>query len=452
MVAFFVAVLLALVPTSSAVAAGATPPGDTVGGARLAGKGIVVAKGAPTPPQVTAASWLVADLDTGQVLAAKDPHGRFAPASTIKSLTALALLPVLPPDRRLTPVHDDIAVDGTRVGLVERVAYPVDELMGAMLMVSANDAAEVLARGAGGQRATATLMNETARRLGAADTRAVNPHGLDAPGQVSSAYDLALIAQAGLAAPRFARWVATPSASVGAPDGRRIATRNHNKLLGRYPGMLGIKNGYTVASRASFMGAAERDGHRIVVTLMRSDPKVFDQAKLLLDWGFAAVGAPAVGQLVEPESAALPVIAPPREPVTSDAVRALRLDGIAGLAPHAWAAPAAPGIRAAAPPASPSSSPSWLAMLAGLALAVAAFAAVRLPPERRAPAAFGVRQQTSARAARDRRARTTHAPSTRTTTREIVLPAADPLPQDAHLWAERAQRLPSAGGRISRTG
>jgi D-alanyl-D-alanine carboxypeptidase (penicillin-binding protein 5/6) len=295
--------LLLLVPASASAQAGTDP--RVVGGPQLASSDVVVAPTAPElPADLTASSWLLADLDTGEVLAAKDPHGQYAPASTLKTLTALALLPELDKQQLIIPTYDDVAVDGSKVGLVEKVAYPAEELFAAMLMVSGNDAANALATAAGGQEKTAALMNDLARDLQALDTHAVNPHGLDAEGQLSSAYDLALIARAGLADPDFRRWVATVKSSVGAPEGQpRIETYTKNKLLRNYEGALGIKNGYTIAARASFVGAAERDGRRLVVALMRADPRVWQEAARLLDWGFTTgTTLPPVGQLVAPVS------------------------------------------------------------------------------------------------------------------------------------------------------
>ena len=297
------ATLVALVAAAGPAAAGTDA--ETVGGERLQASGVVVDPDAPDLPELSASSWLIADLDSGKVLAAKDAHGRYAPASTLKTLTAVTLIPVLDPSRKVVPTFDDINVEGSKVGLVERVGYPVHELFSALMMVSGNDAANVLASAAGGQDATAALMNEKARSLGAFDTRAVNPHGLDAEGQVSSAYDLALIARAGMADPAFAAYAAAVKGSVSAPGSARIEMYTKNKLLKEYEGALGIKNGFTSRARASFIGAAERDGRRLVVTLMKANPKVADEAISLLDWGFAAAGAvDPVGHLVDPESPA----------------------------------------------------------------------------------------------------------------------------------------------------
>ena len=336
--------------------------GGVVGGRELASRGVVVDDDAPAVPDVAAASWLVADLDTGEVLAAKDPHGRYAPASTLKTLTALTLIPELPADREVVPTFDDVAVDGSKVGLVERTSYPVHELFSALLMVSGNDAANVLASAAGGQERTAALMNDKAASLGALDTHAVNPHGLDADGQLSSAYDLALIARAGLADPDFTRYATTLSSSVTAPGGARIEIRNKNRLLTAYPGALAGKNGYTTAARASFVGAAERDGRRLVVTLMKAAPQVFDEATKLLDWGFAARAVAPVGTLVAVE--------PEPSPTSSVLARAT----------GAASSVEAPAESTAAAAGSPAQESVHLPVtLAGLGLAVAALLTVRAP-------------------------------------------------------------------------
>ena len=301
--------LLALLPAAAllgALSAGPARAADDagpVGGARLGEPGIVVSGGPEVaPPPVTAMSYVVADLTTGQVLAAKDAHGRYAPASTLKTLTALALLPVLDKSAKVVPTYDDVAVDGSKVGLVQQLDYPVDELFAALLVVSANDAAGALATAAGGMPTAVGLMNDEAGRLQARDTRAVNTSGLDAEGQTSSSYDLALIARAAMGREDFRRYVATRTASIAAPGGARIEIYTHNRLLRGYPGALGVKNGYTDAARASFVGAAARDGHELVVALMRADPVVWREAGLLLDWGFAATarGAEPVGRLVDP--------------------------------------------------------------------------------------------------------------------------------------------------------
>ena len=339
--ALLAAVLLAgllgglLVAGTPAQAQTAPAPRAALGGDALATRGTVVAAPARPLPRTSAAGVLVADLDSGEVLAARDPHGRYAPASTLKTLTAVALLPRLDPDARVRPAFEDVAVDGSKVGVVTTMSYPVHELMSAMLVVSANDAAGALATAVGGTAEAATIMNAEAARLQARDTRAVNPSGLDAAGQVSSAYDLALIARAGMAMPAFREHVATQTSSISAPKRRRIEIYNHNRLLREYDGAIGIKNGFTTAARASFVGAATRDGRTLVVTLLvKADPLVWREAAALLDWGFAAAaaGAAPVGRLVDPlpEDAPVqdePVAAAPAPPL--DAVPAAAQEPVA---------------------------------------------------------------------------------------------------------------------------
>jgi D-alanyl-D-alanine carboxypeptidase (penicillin-binding protein 5/6) len=277
--------------------AGAQP---VVGGEALGSPRIVTGTGAPPVPQVSAAAWVVADADTGEVLGARNAHGRYLPASTLKTLTAVALLPGLDLRRTYTPTFEDVNIEGSRVGLVQSVRYPVGKLAEAMLVVSGNDAANALANAAGGVPQTVHAMNATAQRLQAFDTTARNPSGLDAPGQVTSAYDLALIARAGLKDPTFARYVATLRDRVPAPGGRQFEIYNHNKLLTRYQGNIGIKTGYTIAARHTYVGAARRNGRTVVVTLLKAET-LYPDATALLDWGFAALGRTVpVGRLVEP--------------------------------------------------------------------------------------------------------------------------------------------------------
>ena len=197
-------------------------------------------------------------------------------------------------------------------------------------------------------------MNAKAAALGALDTRAVNPHGLDAPGQVSSAYDLALIARAGLDDPDFARYVSTKQASIAAPGGARIATANKNKLLYRYPGALGIKNGYTNAARASFIGAAERDGRRLVVTLMKADPRVFDEAVEAARLGLLRARRPTpVGELVHARAGRRRRRRPPRPVRTARADLGHHRLGRRGARAGAGGRRAAPACR------SPSPASAW---------------------------------------------------------------------------------------------
>src|SRR5205814_1631963 len=105
-----------------------------------------------------------------------------------------------------------------------------------------------------------------------------------------SAYDLALIARAGLQMPDFCHYIGIVRSHVPAPHHRRFEIYTHNRLLTTYRGMIGVKNGYTVDAAATYVGAATRNGHTIIVTLMHARPDFWDEARKLLDWGFAADG------------------------------------------------------------------------------------------------------------------------------------------------------------------
>ena len=276
---------------------------DVVGGPLLGRRGTVVipSAGVPAlPAGISAQAWVVADLGSGDVLAARDAHGRFLPASTLKTLTAVALLPELSRGAVHVTRFDDVNVEGSKVGLVPREPYGVDTLFEAMLVASGNDAANSLAGAAGGHARTLALMNATARRLQAFDTVARNPSGLDAPDQLSSAYDLALITREGMRMPSYRTYVGTLRSRINAPGGKSFEIYSHNKLLTRYAGTTGGKTGYTVAARRTFVVTAQRGGRELVVSMLRAETMLPDATKLL-DWGFAAAGrVRPVGRLVEP--------------------------------------------------------------------------------------------------------------------------------------------------------
>ncbi len=288
--------------------AAATP---TVGGEQLASRTTVVAAGAPRLPQgVDAKGWLVADADTGQVLAAHDAHGKFLPASTQKTLTALTLLPELTNRRQIvTATSEDSNVDGTRVGLVPNGHYSIELLFECMLMMSGNDCATALARTAGHGSVSQTLaaMNAKAHAIGADDTHAGTPSGLDAPGQSSSAYDLALILRQDIKITDFVRYNSKLTGYIPAQGKKykQFGFANDDRLrAAHYPGIIAAKNGYTDAARHEFVAAVRRGGHTLIVTLMHAERypvDTQDQAIRLLDWGFSVDGKIApVGQLVNP--------------------------------------------------------------------------------------------------------------------------------------------------------
>ena len=292
-------------------------PDSPVGGARMGECGLVLPQGAPDPPAgINAMSWVIADADSGEVLAAKDPHARNRPASTLKLLTALLAVDQLPLDRVVVGTQVDADQDGSRVGIGPGGHYTVRQLLTGLLLVSGNDAAHALAEQLGGVAATVTQMNTLAAKLGALDTRAATPSGLDGPGMSASAYDLALAFRQVLNRPLLVELLGTREASFPGYGNRPgFVVSNDNKLLRSYPGALGGKTGFTDDARHTQLDAAQRDGRRLMVVLMRGEQRpvsMSEQAARLLNYGFALPAGHPVGNLVEgPLSPATPGAAIP---------------------------------------------------------------------------------------------------------------------------------------------
>jgi D-alanyl-D-alanine carboxypeptidase (penicillin-binding protein 5/6) len=267
-------------------------PAQPVGGPLLGSCDTIVPPGAPAlPAGDTAASWVVQDLDTGNVVAAKNPHARERPASLIKTLLALVVVTELKPDKIVVPTEEDAKQECTCVGISAGVPYTVDQLLHGLLMHSGNDVAHAFATALGGVDVAVGKMNRLAARIGATDTRAATPSGLDGPGMSTSAYDLSLIFHYAMKQQEFAQAVGTKAYTIPASGGKPpIPVFNDNKLLGVYPGFLGGKTGFTDDARHTYVGAAERDGHRLAVVMMRAEQRptlVVAQAGKLLDYSFA---------------------------------------------------------------------------------------------------------------------------------------------------------------------
>lgn len=298
-------IVLSSVGIAVALVVSAAPASaENLGGEILDGKGRLVQLGpdAQPLPNVWAKTWVIADAGTGEILAARRPHNKRAPASTIKSLTALTVLPRLPLEGSTKAKKQAVRMYGSRVGLKRGKTYSIEQLMNAMMLPSANDAAVALAQANGGVQRTVNQMNEVAQRLQARNTVARNPSGLDASGMVSTAYDLALIARAGLADPTFAEFIKRRSAEFPA-KGKKMRTiyTNNRLLLKNYRGAVGVKTGYTTNAGRTFIGAAERDGRTLIVTLMGINERSDVAAEKLLDWGFVnADKVTPIGQLVDP--------------------------------------------------------------------------------------------------------------------------------------------------------
>lgn len=315
------AVPLAPRPTSTAVspaapdphppAGGLAPNGAVPGGQQLASRGLVTPADAPAlPKNIGARSWILVDLDNGDVLAARDPHGRYQPASVLKLLTAVTLLPRLPGTKLVTVSAHAAAAEGSAVGLLTGARYSVDQLFQALLLVSANDAAMALAEANGGVASTVAQMNAEIVKLGGYDTLVQTPSGLDGWQQLTSAYDLALVLRAAVQQPRLLRYDRLPRATFppkaskyGAVGGYEFDNQSQD-FFDTVPGALLAKTGFTDAAQHTYLAAARRNGHTLGVILLR-DQRVpldqYQQAAELFHWGFSLPGtAKPVGTLVGP--------------------------------------------------------------------------------------------------------------------------------------------------------
>ncbi|MFH8338790.1 D-alanyl-D-alanine carboxypeptidase family protein [Streptomyces sp. AM6-12] len=321
----------ALAAPAAGTAPAATPPAhmSALGGARLGRPGTQVnlAPGVPVLPEgLTARSWIVSDAQTGQVLAAHDAHWALPPASTLKMLFADTLLPRFPRTAEHKVAAKDLAGMGegsSVVGVKAGRSYSVRDLWLGVFLRSGNDAVHVLSAMNGGVAQTVQDMQRHADELQALDTRVVSPDGYDAPGQVSSAYDLTLIARSGLQKKDFRDYCSTVSADF---DGKQI--RNTDRLLSGdtdvpvYQGIAGVKNGNTTHAGATFTGVAQRGKRVLLVTVMNPQKQehneVYKETAKLFDWGFQAAGkVKPVGELVPPRSAAPASTAPGGSPEAS---------------------------------------------------------------------------------------------------------------------------------------
>lgn len=267
--------------------------GGIVTGAPAAAEPGVQPVGSVEIPEGPSPSWIVADLDTGTVLAGRDMYEAHPPASTIKVLLALTALDEVDLDSTVVASPAAAGTECNCAGLRAGSAYTARQLLEATLLVSGNDAANALADMLGGHDIAVDKMNAKAFAVGATNTHATSPSGLDGPGGPgwTTPHDLAAIFRAALANPVFAQITAMPTAVFPSDTGERVLV-NQDELLFRYPGAIGGKTGFTDAARKTFVGAAARDGRRLVIAMMyglvrEGGPTYWDQAATLLDWGFA---------------------------------------------------------------------------------------------------------------------------------------------------------------------
>ena len=235
--------------------------------------------------KVQARSALLVDAASGKVLFRRNPAEALPPASTVKLLTALLVYERTHLKGEVVVRKADTLVEPSRIPLQTGETVPVKTLVQSLLIGSDNDSALALARHTGGSvEKFVTLMNTRARELGCTNSLFKNPNGLPAPGQVTTAYDLLKIFQAAMAVPELREICRTRSITLKTAAGLQTL-KNHNKLLGVYPGMGPAKTGWTFRSEHTYAASATRDGHELQLILLHSVNKWAD-ARTLFDFGF----------------------------------------------------------------------------------------------------------------------------------------------------------------------
>lgn len=243
---------------------------------------------------LTARAAILIDSSTGKILYQKEPDLRLPPASTTKIVTAILTLESGRNFKDLFKVSKAATrVPASKLYLRPGQTLTIEDLLYGLLLSSANDASVVLAEGIGGSvEHFAEMMTKKANEIGAINSHFSNPHGLTAPDHYSTARDLALLFRYAMKNPMFREIVQTKISSVSSNTpvrkrtiARRISVRNHNRLLWNFDGAIGGKTGYTLAAQKCFVGAVQRNGVTLIISILGSRDQWGDTRKLL-EYGF----------------------------------------------------------------------------------------------------------------------------------------------------------------------
>ncbi len=236
---------------------------------------------------LSAKSAILIEAESGKIVYGKNETEKLPMASTTKIMTAVVALEMADLDAKVEVADEAIGVEGSSIYLTHGECLTISELLYALLLQSANDAATAIAYAvAGGVPEFADLMNDTAAKIGLCDTHFTNPLGLDDPEHYTTAADLAALTAYAFKNPTFREIVSSVSATIPSSDGEGVRVLvNHNRLLKTYDGAVGVKTGFTKKSGRCLVSAAERDGVCLIaVTLSASDD--WNDHKKLLDYGF----------------------------------------------------------------------------------------------------------------------------------------------------------------------
>lgn len=263
--------------------------------------GVITPNGYQVDSEVVASAWLVADIDSGEVVAMKDPHGRYRPASIIKVLLALVAIDELDLDSKVIASPESASQEGSSAGIGEGGEYSVRDLLHGLILSSGNDAAHALAQELDGDEEALTKVNELARELGMADTRVTSYSGLDAAGMSTSAWDMGLAYREAFNNPVFAGIADTQTYEFpGFDELPPFEMWNDNKLYLEDPDGIGGKTGYTDDANHTFVGAVNHDGRRLVAIVLDTaawDARPWQQAQMLLHAAYPIAPGSGVAQL-----------------------------------------------------------------------------------------------------------------------------------------------------------
>jgi D-alanyl-D-alanine carboxypeptidase (penicillin-binding protein 5/6) len=248
-----------------------------------------------TPPDaILSRGALLLDAKTGEVLYARNPDARLLPASTTKLMTALIVYEKLGGFKGNVTIVESDRAEPSNIPVVPGETISVFTLFHALLIESANDSARALGRYvAGSNEAFVQMMNQRALAMGLFNTHFNNPNGLPAPSgtHFTSCADLMQIFRAVLKYPDLVKILSTKEYTIQTASGVHTL-RNHNRLLGYYPGMGPAKTGWTEASRHTYACAVTQNGRTLLLTLLDS-PNKWSDAQILFNWGFAQVASQA---------------------------------------------------------------------------------------------------------------------------------------------------------------
>ena len=236
---------------------------------------------------VSAKSAVLINAHTGEVLFEKNCKSRLSMASTTKIMTSLILAEQKDISKVITVTDEMVRVEGSSMGLISGDKVSLENLLYGMLLASGNDAANATAYALGKSvSGFAKIMNDKAKLIGMNDTNFVTPSGLDDDAHYSTAYDMAILTAVALKNKAFKAACSTKSRRVYLCDGeKQLTLTNHNKLLGTYEGLVGVKTGFTKKSGRCLVTAAERNGVCLVAVTL-SAPDDWNDHRALLDYGF----------------------------------------------------------------------------------------------------------------------------------------------------------------------